>query len=183
MTATAQEKPLGTIGTRATARPLGTRLYRFLRSIPTWLLWLLVSVWTVPTLGLFINSFRTRNAQRNAGWWLFWQDGANGYGGLTLDSYQEVLRAGQTGGIGTALLNSAAIAVVSTLIPIAVAAFAAYAFAWMEFRGREWLFIATVALLAIPAQTSLIPLLQMYAGGAPPDDPDRRQDAHSVPGS
>ena len=51
------------------------------------------------------------------------------------------------------------------MIPIAFAAFAAYAFAWIDFKGREWLFIATVSLLAIPAQMSLIPLLQLYSGG------------------
>ncbi len=64
-----------------------------------------------------------------------------------------------------ALLNSLAIAIPATIIPIAIAAFAAYAFAWIDFRGREWLFIATVSLLAIPLQTSLIPLLQIFAGG------------------
>ena len=83
----------------------------------------------------------------------------------TLDNYQEVLFPDVGAGLGNALLNSAAIAIVATIIPIAIAAFAAYAFAWIDFRGREWLFIGTVALLAVPTQVSLIPLLSAYSNG------------------
>jgi len=147
-------------------RPLTGRVASFLGQIPTWVLWFFVVVWTIPTLGLFVNSFRTRDAQRNSGWWMFWQDGANGYGGLTLDNYSDVLGANATGGLANGLLNSMAIAVVATILPIAIAAFAAYAFAWIDFKGRDTLFIVTVALLAVPSQVALIPLLQMYAGGA-----------------
>ncbi|MDJ0792046.1 MAG: carbohydrate ABC transporter permease [Acidimicrobiia bacterium] len=147
-------------------QPLTGRVAGFLRGIPSWILWFLVIVWTVPTLGLFINSFRSRDAQRGSGWWLFFQD-AERYGtGLTLDNYRDVLGSEATGGVANGLLNSMAIAVVATIIPIAIAAFAAYAFAWIDFRGRDGLFIFTVALLAVPTQVSLIPLLQMYAGGA-----------------
>lgn len=138
----------------------------FLGQIPTWVLWFFVVVWTIPSLGLFINSFRTRDAQRNSGWWMFWQDGANGFGSLTLDNYSAVLGTEATGGLWNGLLNSMSIAVVATILPIAIAAFAAYAFAWIDFKGRDTLFIATVALLAVPSQVALIPLLQMYAGGA-----------------
>lgn len=145
---------------------LGSRVRGFLGGIPTWILWFFVVIWTIPTLGLFINSFRTADAQRNSGWWLFWQDAANGYGSLSLDNYADVLGAEATGGVANGLLNSMAISVVATVIPIAIAAFAAYAFAWIDFKGRDWLFIATVALLAVPSQVALIPLLQMYAGGA-----------------
>ena len=127
--------------------------------------WILVLMWTIPTLGLFVNSFRTRDAQRESGWWLAFQDNANGYDFPTLENYQAVLSAEATGGLANGLLNSASIAIVATVIPIAIAAFAAYAFAWIDFRGREWLFIATVALLAVPTQVSLIPLLQAYAQG------------------
>ena len=142
---------------------LGKRTYAFLRSIPTWALWLLVVLWTIPSLGLFVNSFRTRNAQRASGWWHFpFEDFSEN---LTLDNYIDILSAGAQGGLWRALLNSLAIALPATVIPIAFAAFAAYAFAWIDFKGREWLFIATVSLLAIPAQMSLIPLLQLYSGG------------------
>lgn len=145
---------------------LGSRVKGFLGGIPTWILWFFVVIWTIPSLGLFINSFRTKDAMRNSGWWMFWQDSANGYGGLSLQNYTDVLGAEATGGLANGLLNSASIAIVSTIIPIAIAAFAAYAFAWIDFKGRDWLFIAVVALLAVPSQVALIPLLQMYSGGA-----------------
>lgn len=143
-------------------KPLGKRIYGFLSSVPTWILWVLVFVWTIPTFSLFVNSFRSRDAQRSGGFWVAFRDLD-----LTLDNYVDALSSSAaTGGLWAATLNSLAIAVPSTVIPIAIAAFAAYAFAWMEFKGREWLFIAVVALLAVPAQVSLIPLLQTYAGGA-----------------
>jgi len=138
-------------------------VYRFLRSIPTWVLWLLVIVWCVPTLGLLVNSFRGRDAQRASGWWSIFTGDFDGY---TLDNYREVLAAGAQGGMKQGLVNSLAISLPATIIPIAIAAFAAYAFAWIDFKGREGLFIGTVALLAIPTQVALIPLLQMFVRGA-----------------
>jgi alpha-glucoside transport system permease protein len=134
------------------------RIYAFLRSIPTGILWLLVVIWSIPTLGLFINSFRDRDAQRNTGWWKVRPDE------ITLDNYDQIFSA--RAGLGQSLLNSAAIAIPATIIPIAIAAFAAYGFAWIDFRGRKPLFIATVALLAIPLQVALIPLLELYVSGA-----------------
>jgi alpha-glucoside transport system permease protein len=134
------------------------RIYGFLRRIPTGVLWLLVIVWSIPTLGLFINSFRDRDAQRSTGWWKVVPSE------LTIDNYDTIF--GARSGLGRSLLNSAAIALPATIIPIAIAAFAAYGFAWIPFRGRKGLFIATVALLAIPLQVALIPLLQMFVGGA-----------------
>jgi alpha-glucoside transport system permease protein len=134
------------------------RTYGLLRSIPTGVLWLLVIVWSIPTLGLFINSFRNRDAQRNTGWWKVQPDE------LTLDNYDQIFSA--RAGLGQSLLNSAAIAIPATIIPIAIAAFAAYGFAWIDFKGRKPLFIATVALLAIPLQVALIPLLELYVSGA-----------------
>ncbi len=148
-----------------TQRPLGQRIYSFLRSIPTWALWILVILWTIPTWSLFVNSFRERDAQRASGWWDALSDNANGFDFPTLANYQEVLFPDVGAGLGNALLNSAAIAIVATIIPIAIAAFAAYGFAWIDFKGREWMFIATVALLAVPTQVSLIPLLSAYSTG------------------
>lgn len=142
---------------------LGPRVYAFLKSIPTGLLWLLVVVWSIPTVGLFFNSFRTRDAQLNSPWWNIFSDSANGFGSPSLANYNEVLITGN--GLIDNLLNSFAIVIPATLIPIALAAFAAYAFAWIPFKGREWLFIGTVSLLAIPLQTTLIPLVRMYANG------------------
>ena len=61
----------------------GGGVYRFLRSIPTWVLCLIVLVWSVPTVGLLVNSVRTRDKQRRSGWWTAWRD----LGDLTLDNY------------------------------------------------------------------------------------------------
>jgi alpha-glucoside transport system permease protein len=145
------------------AQRSGGALYRFLRSIPTWVLWVLVGIWMTPSVGLLVNSFRDRQQQRNSGWWNVFLGNLDG---LTLDNYRTVLGTSLNGGMKQALTNSMAIALPATIIPIGIAAFAAYAFAWIDFRGRENLFIATVALLAIPLQVALVPLLQMYTGGA-----------------
>ncbi len=143
----------------------GNRLYRFLRSIPTWVLWLLVVVWLTPTLGLLVNSFRSRAVQQRQGWWNVLLGHVDGF---TLENYRTVL-ADATGNVPTirsGLASSLAIALPATIIPIGIAAFAAYAFAWIDFRGRQPLFIATVSLLAIPLQVALVPLLRLFNFGA-----------------
>ena len=134
------------------------RIYGFMRSIPTWVLWLIVLIWSLPTVGLFVSGFRTRDAQRNSGWWTVQLEE------LTWENYDTVFSAQDS--LGKSLLNSMAIAIPATIIPIAFAAFAAYGFAWIDFRGRKGLFIATVSLLAIPLQVALIPLARLYVGGA-----------------
>ncbi|MEM7337916.1 MAG: carbohydrate ABC transporter permease [Actinomycetota bacterium] len=138
------------------------RIYRFLSAIPTWALWIIVVLWTAPTFSLFVNSFRTRTAQQATGWWTFPNDEA----GLSLNNYRDVISTQSSGGLQLGAVNSFAIAIPATIIPIAIAAFAAYAFAWIDFKGRQPLFIATVSLLAVPNQVALIPLLQTYSGGA-----------------
>ncbi len=150
------------VSSRTAGSGLGRRLHRFLGAVPTWVLWMLVTLWSVPTVGLLVSSLRTRDAQRVSGWWT----ALGSLGSFTLENYHDVLSAGPTGGLWQALLNSFAIAIPATVIPIAIAAFAAYAFAWIDFRGRDWLFVGTVALMAIPLQVALIPLLQLFSGGA-----------------
>jgi len=142
---------------------VGKTVYGIIRSIPTWVLWVFVILWTTPTLSLFLNSFRDRDAQQTTAFWTLFNGNLDG---LTVENYQGVLTAEVAGGLWNALLNSFAIAIPATIIPIAIAAFAAYAFAWIEFKGREWLFIFTVSLLAIPNQVALVPLLQLYTNGA-----------------
>jgi len=141
---------------------VGAKIYRRISGVRGPVLWLIVIVWSVPTFGLLASSFRSRDAQGASGWW-------NLFGGLdefTIDNYKTVLKSTGSASLSTSLLNSVAIAVPATLIPIAIAAFAAYAFAWIDFRGRKWTFIATVSLLAIPLQVALIPLLQLFKTGA-----------------
>jgi alpha-glucoside transport system permease protein len=136
-------------------------IYRFLRNIPTWLLWFIVVLWTLPTFALLVNSFRTGDAQRASGFWNVITEG-----GLTMDNYTDVLATEVSGGVKRGIVNSLAIALPGTLLPIFFATCAAYAFAWIDFKGRKVLFIATVALLAIPLQVALVPLLQTFSGGA-----------------
>lgn len=140
---------------------LSERIYRALSRVP---LWGIAALWLAPTVGLLVSSFRPEDAQRNSG---FWTLGANELGQrVTLDNYRDVLGASATNSIVDSLLNSLAIAIPATIIPIAVAAFAAYGFAWIDFKGRRPLFIGVVSLLAVPLQVALIPLLLMYVGGA-----------------
>lgn len=137
-----------------------SKAYAKLRGLPMWVLWGIVVIWSLPTVGLAVSGFRSRDAQRQSGWWTAaFKDGS-------FENYRAVRDASASGTIGDSLLNSMAIAIPATVIPIAIAAFAAYAFAWIDFKGRKGLFIATVALLAVPLQVALIPLLQLYTGGA-----------------
>ena len=144
-------------------RGVGKIVYGTLRGVPTWVLWIMVIIWTTPTLGLFINSFRERDLQRTSAFWTVFR---GNFDGMTLENYREIFGTEADGGFWDGIINSFAIAIPATIIPIAIAAFAAYAFAWIEFRGREWLFIITVSLLAIPNQVALIPLLQLFSNGA-----------------
>jgi len=199
---------------------------------------LLVIVWTIPTMGIFVSSFRERDEIATSGWWKVfpyrdWKpvqeidpkaegldpdsimtvEGATGTfeefragiqtpdgkrvtwignkrigrievqeqvwtvdWNFTLDNYRQVLGGQEfkfTRPDGTveivpgdnmvgAFLNSLTVAVPSTVIPILIAAFAAYAFAWMKFPGRKWLFILVVALLVVPLQIALVPILRDY---------------------
>ncbi len=156
--ATALGEPAAFGGDKNGDSGIVNRIYRFLRSIPVWILWCIALVWSLPTVGLFISGFRTRDAQRQTGWWNIRTDD------LTFENYETVF--GARSNLKDSLLNSMSVSIPATIIPIAIAAFAAYAFAWIDFRGRKVLFIATVALLAIPLQVALIPLLRLYVGGA-----------------
>ena len=158
-----------------------SRIYDALRRVP---LWLIVLLWTLPTFSLLVNSFRTRNAQRDTGFWRIPTNGvdadpASGTEAaksvdvgpvsaeqLTLENYETVFDASATADLFQSLVNSAGISIPATIIPIAFACFAAYGFAWIDFAGRKQLFIFTVALLAIPLQVALLPLLRLYIGGA-----------------
>jgi alpha-glucoside transport system permease protein len=116
---------------------------------------LLTVIWVVPTLGLLISSFRPGFLLSQSGWWTALAPPFK----FTLANYREVL---DSYSIGTAFLNSLMIAIPATVIPIAIASFAAYAFSWMKFPGRNILFLTLVGLLAVPLQETLIPVLQMF---------------------
>ncbi len=121
-----------------------------------------VGLWVIPTLGVLINSLRPEELVDNTGWWTALAHPFR-VAEWTFENYRTVLSAG---GFGNAFLNSLAVAIPATVIPITIAAFAAYAFSWMEFRGRYVMFVAVVGLLVVPLQMALIPILRLYTGGA-----------------
>ncbi len=117
----------------------------------------IVVIWIIPTLGILISSFRPPALVETTGWWTVFTDlGSNEW---TFSNYTNVL---QSEGFGNSFLNSLSVTIPATVMPITIAAFAAYGFAWMDFPGRQWLFVLVVALLVIPLQMALIPLLRLY---------------------
>ncbi len=117
----------------------------------------IAAIWTIPSIGLLINSFREPASIRSSGWWTIFGDVFDS-ATWTLQNYSAVLE----GGFANAFANSLAITIPAVVIPITVAAFAAYAFAWMEFPGRNITFIIVVGLLVVPLQMALIPILRIY---------------------
>jgi alpha-glucoside transport system permease protein len=117
-------------------------------------------LWTLPTAGVLVNSFRNVNAIRGTGWWTAFVHPFE-FSQWTLENYVTVLTADN---MLNAFINSLIVTIPSTVIPITIAAFAAYAFAWMKFPGRDLLFAVVVALLVVPLQMALIPLLRLYTG-------------------
>ena len=118
---------------------------------------LICLVWIVPTLGLVITSFRRQDAANSTGWWTVFTHPSNAQ--LTVGNYNQVFTKAD---MGTAFINSLAITLPATVIPILIAAFAAYAFTFMVFPGRDLLLILIVGLLVVPTQVALVPLLRLY---------------------
>ncbi|PBC77471.1 carbohydrate ABC transporter membrane protein 2 (CUT1 family) [Streptomyces sp. TLI_235] len=129
------------------------------------LLMLLVTVlWTIPTIGLLVTSLRPEEDVATSGWWEVFADP-----NLTLENYHTVLFEGGfgvSGGLLPYLVNSLAISIPATVFPLVLAAMAAYGLAWVKFRGSDIVFFAIFALQVVPLQMALIPLLQLFSGGA-----------------
>ncbi len=139
-----------------TSEPMSSRVVRFLTKTPVYLLLAFIGLlWLVPTLGLFFTSLLEPAAIGNTGWWEVLSSPSL----ATLDNYRELL---DNEAITSAIWTTLWIALGATILPIAVAAMAAYAFAWLEFPGRDWLFIVVVALLVVPIQMALIPIFSLY---------------------
>jgi alpha-glucoside transport system permease protein len=115
-------------------------------------------LWTIPTFGLFLSSFRPERDVQRTGWWTFFANPA-----ITFDNYAEVLFDGNQPLIDF-FLNSILVTIPSVLIPIILATMAAYGFAWTTFPGRDALFVAIFALQIVPLQVALLPLLEIFVG-------------------
>jgi alpha-glucoside transport system permease protein len=111
-------------------------------------------LWIFPALGLLVSSLRPAFLVATTGWWTAFRPPLV----FTLDNYRQVLN---TNNMGQSFANSLLIAIPATTMPVLIAAYAAYAFAWMRFPGRDWLFLGIVALLVVPLQMTLIPVLRM----------------------
>ena len=137
----------------------------------TLILILFCILWTLPTVGILVTSFRTADAASSTGWWKAFADLKS----FTLDNYNQVLfgqrfSVGNASGTATvrgatmlsAFLSSITVTLPSVIIPILIAAAAAYGFAWLSFKGRNIMFATIIALLVVPLQISLIPILRDY---------------------
>ncbi len=113
-------------------------------------------VWITPAVALLVSSFRPAHLVSTTGWWTAFSPPLQ----FTTELYQQSLSQAN---MGQSFVNSLFITIPATIIPIMVAAFAAYAFAWMKFPGRDWLFAVVVGLLVIPLQMTLIPILKIYS--------------------
>lgn len=140
----------GTNAGRVTVRPR-----RGLSSTPLHVAVIAVCLlWMTPTMGLLVSSLREKGAIASSGWWAAFQHPFE----FTLENYAAVISQNN---MGQSFVNSLIIAIPGTVFPVLLAAFAAYAFAWMQFRGRDALFVATISLLVVPVQTTLIPVLRL----------------------
>ncbi len=150
------QRPAAAVAERAPLTPR-ERVSRWLSGgVVTAIVVVIGALWSIPTLGLFISSFRPAADIHTSGWWqglVQWN--------FTIANYQHVL---SQQGIGTAFINSLIIAIPGTILPVMIAAFAAYAFAWMRFPGRDWIFLAIIGMQIVPIQLTLIPILNIFVG-------------------
>jgi alpha-glucoside transport system permease protein len=118
-------------------------------------------LWTIPTAGLLVDSFRSKEAQDSTGWWTF-------KGPFTLDHYKSLttgLAGDNSNSLVPYIMNSLAIVIPAALIPLVVAALASYALVWIDFRGRDWVFVFIFALQVVPLQVAAVPVLKFVVSG------------------
>lgn len=123
--------------------------------------WAIAILWTVPTFGLLLTSFRPERQIKNSGWWTFFK-----HPSVTLDNYAQVLGNRAQLNLGHFFLNSIQITIPAVVISVSLALMASYAFSWMEFKGRDWMFVGVISMLVVPLQMAIIPLLSLFTRGA-----------------
>ncbi len=137
-------------------RPWGPRLAKLASSsVLSAVVIVIALLWLTPTFGIFVTSFRPAPDIQSSGWWTAFAPPWH----FTVTNYVNVLTSQ---GIGHAFVNSLIIAIPGTILPTLVAAFGAYAFSWMRFPGRDIIFLTIVAMLVVPIQMTLIPVLSLY---------------------
>jgi alpha-glucoside transport system permease protein len=152
MTTATAEIEAGVEPTETTA----SRIVRFVSRTPVYLLLAFIGVlWLMPTLGLFFTSLLEPARIGSTGWWEILSSPSIG----TLENYRDIFNNED---ITSAIWTTLWVSLGGTILPILVASFAAYAFAWLEFPGRDWLFLVVVALLVVPIQMALIPIFSLY---------------------
>ena len=135
---------------------IATRIVRVLGKTPVYLFLVFVGLlWLVPTIGLLFTSLLEPAEIGRTGWWHVISQPSL----ATLDNYREIF---QNDAITSAIWTTLWISLGGTILPIVIASLAAYAFAWLEFPGRDWLFLVVVALLVVPIQMALIPIFSLY---------------------
>jgi alpha-glucoside transport system permease protein len=117
-------------------------------------------LWTIPTFGLFVTSFRPPADITTSGWWTAFTNPQ-----FTIANYINTLNFNDTITVGQSFVNSLVITIPATVFPITIALLAAYAFAWIDFKGKDALFIGVFALQVVPLQMALVPLLSLYSNG------------------
>jgi len=135
---------------------LATKIIRVAGKAPVHFLLVLVGLlWLVPTLGLFLTSLFAPTDINSLGWWEIFSKPSL----ATFQNYQDVW---DNPAIHSAFFTTIWISLGGTILPIVVAALAGYAFAWLDFPGRDWLFVLVIALLVVPLQMALIPMFRLY---------------------
>ncbi len=150
MTSAAVERPV------VVEERMSARILRVLAKAPIQILLVVIGLfWLVPTIGLFVISLMDPADLASNGWWTVFSEPSR----LTLENYRALL---DNTAITSSLWTTLWIAIGATVIPIFIAAMAGYAFAWLEFPGRDWLFILVIAMLVVPLQLALIPMFSLY---------------------
>ncbi|MFG2885394.1 carbohydrate ABC transporter permease [Streptomyces sp. NPDC048297] len=137
-------------------QPLGARITERLGGALVRVLLVVVGLfWLVPAVGLFLSSLRSPADMSTSGWWTVFTRPSQ----LTLDSYRKLL---ENSDITNSLVNTVLITVPATILVVVIGSLAGYAFAWMEFPGRDWWFLGVVGLLVVPVQVALIPIAELF---------------------